>query len=117
MRKHTKIAALIAMAGLAGCEGMTRQEKMVVGGLTGAALGGLTAKALENDDDWVIIGAYVLHIPFAVRTNRWLAAHPETWDDKPRQRRAIRRASRREIRRTQPHRRSVARLGLRKPGR
>lgn len=65
----------------------------------------------------VIILAYVLHIPFAVRTNRWLAAHPETWDDKPRQRRAIRRASRREIRRTQPHRRSVARLGLRKPGR
>lgn len=65
----------------------------------------------------VIILAYILHIPFAVRTNRWLAAHPETWDDKPRQRRAIRRASRREIRRTQPHRRSVARLGLRKPGR
>lgn len=65
----------------------------------------------------VIILAYVIHIPFAVRTERWLAAHPETWDDKPRQRRAIRRASRREIRRTQPHRRSVARLGLRKPGR
>ncbi|BBZ06118.1 CDP-diacylglycerol--serine O-phosphatidyltransferase [Mycolicibacterium doricum] len=65
----------------------------------------------------VVIVAYVVHIPFAVRTNRWLAAHPETWDDKPRQRRAIRRASRREIRRTQPHRRSVARLGLRKPGR
>jgi CDP-diacylglycerol--serine O-phosphatidyltransferase len=42
----------------------------------------------------VFILAYVIHIPFAVRTNRWLAAHPETWDDKPRQRRAIRRAHR-----------------------
>jgi CDP-diacylglycerol---serine O-phosphatidyltransferase len=63
-----------------------------------------------------IILAYVIHIPFAVRTKNWIKAHPETWDDKPRQRRAIRRADRREIRRTHPHRRSVARLGLRKPG-
>lgn len=62
---------------------------------------------------WVIIVAYVLHIPFAIRTQRWLAAHPEVWDDKPKQRRAARRA----IRRAQPNRRSVARLGLRKPGR
>lgn len=60
-----------------------------------------------------IILAYVLHIPFAIRTNRWLAKHPETWGDKPRQRRATRRA----IRRAQPHRRSMARMGLRKPGR
>jgi CDP-diacylglycerol---serine O-phosphatidyltransferase len=59
----------------------------------------------------VIIVAYVLHIPFAVRSKRFLAAHPEVWDDKPRQRRAARRA----IRRSQPHRRSMARLGLRKP--
>ncbi|CAM4148669.1 CDP-diacylglycerol-serine O-phosphatidyltransferase [Mycobacterium basiliense] len=66
---------------------------------------------------WVIIIAYVCHIPFAVRSQRWLAAHPEVWDDKPKQRRAVRRA----IRRAQPSRRSVARrsvarLGLRKPG-
>lgn len=60
----------------------------------------------------VIIVAYVLHIPFAVRSNRWVAAHPEAWDDKPQQRRAARRATRR----AHPHRRSVARLGLRKPG-
>jgi CDP-diacylglycerol--serine O-phosphatidyltransferase len=59
----------------------------------------------------VIIVAYVIHIPFAIRTRRFLAAHPEVWDDKPRQRRAARRA----IRRAQPHRRSMARLGLRKP--
>ncbi len=61
----------------------------------------------------VIIGAYVLHIPFAVRSQRWAAAHPESWDDRPRQRRAARRA----IRRAQhPNRRSTARLGLRRPG-
>ena len=43
----------------------------------------------------VIIVAYVIHIPFAIRTRRWLAAHPEVWDDKPRQQRAARRAIRR----------------------
>jgi CDP-diacylglycerol---serine O-phosphatidyltransferase len=61
---------------------------------------------------WVIIISYVCHIPFAVRSKRWLANHPEAWDDKPRQRREARRATRR----AQPNRRSVARLGLRKPG-
>lgn len=60
-----------------------------------------------------IIVAYVIHIPFAIRTRRFLAAHPEVWDDKPRQQRAARRA----IRRAQPHRRSMMRLGLRKPPR
>jgi CDP-diacylglycerol--serine O-phosphatidyltransferase len=60
-----------------------------------------------------IILAYVIHIPFAMRTRRFLAAHPEVWDDKPRQQRAARRA----IRRAQPHRRSMMRLGLRRPPR
>ncbi|HTQ16852.1 CDP-diacylglycerol--serine O-phosphatidyltransferase [Mycobacterium sp.] len=60
---------------------------------------------------WVIIIAYVCHIPFAMRSRRWLAKHPEVWDDKPKERRAVRRADRR----AQPHRRSMARLGLRKP--
>ncbi|MFV0495233.1 CDP-diacylglycerol--serine O-phosphatidyltransferase [Mycobacterium sp.] len=62
---------------------------------------------------WVIIIAYVCHIPFAVRSKRWLAEHPEAWEDSNKQRRAARRATRR----AQPHRRSMARLGLRKPGR
>jgi CDP-diacylglycerol--serine O-phosphatidyltransferase len=62
---------------------------------------------------WVIIVAYLCHVPFAVRNQRWLAAHPEAWDEAPKQRRAARRA----IRRAQPNRRSVTRLGLRKPGR
>jgi CDP-diacylglycerol---serine O-phosphatidyltransferase len=61
----------------------------------------------------VLIAAYLCHIPFSVRSHRWLADHPEVWGDKPKERRAVRRA----IRRAQPHRRSVARLGLRKPGR
>jgi CDP-diacylglycerol--serine O-phosphatidyltransferase len=61
----------------------------------------------------VLIAAYLCHIPFAVRSKRWVAAHPEAWGDQPKQRRAARRA----IRRAQPNRRSMARLGLRKPGR
>jgi CDP-diacylglycerol---serine O-phosphatidyltransferase len=61
---------------------------------------------------WVIIIAYLCHVPFAVRSKRWLANHPEVWDDQPKARRAVRRANRR----AQPNRRSMARLGLRKPG-
>ncbi|WP_370333502.1 CDP-diacylglycerol--serine O-phosphatidyltransferase [Mycolicibacterium hippocampi] len=61
----------------------------------------------------LIIAAYVIHIPFAIRTRRFLAQHPEVWDDKPRQQRAARRA----FRRAQPHRRSMMRLGLRRPPR
>ncbi|EUA91300.1 putative membrane protein [Mycobacterium ulcerans str. Harvey] len=61
---------------------------------------------------WVIIIAYVCHIPFAVRSKRWLAEHPEVWGDKPKQRRAARRA----IRRAQPHRRSVARRSVARLG-
>jgi CDP-diacylglycerol---serine O-phosphatidyltransferase len=57
----------------------------------------------------LIIGGYLCIMPFTVYSQRWVAARPETWDVKPKQRRAIRRA--------QPNRRSVARLGLRKPGR
>jgi len=67
----------------------------------------------------VIIVAYVIHIPFAVRTKAWLSQHPEVWNDQPKQPRR----ARREFRRAQhPNRRiagrrSNARLGLRKPGR
>jgi CDP-diacylglycerol--serine O-phosphatidyltransferase len=35
---------------------------------------------------------YLLHVPYAVRRNRWLAKHPEAWDVPPKERRAIRRA-------------------------
>lgn len=60
---------------------------------------------------WVIIIAYLCHVPFAVRNKRWLDRHPEVWGDQPKQRRAVRRANRR----AQPSRRSMTRLGLRKP--
>jgi CDP-diacylglycerol---serine O-phosphatidyltransferase len=59
----------------------------------------------------VMIAAYLCYIPFSVRSHHWLAAHPEAWGEKPKQRRATRRA----IRRAQPNRRSMARLGLRRP--
>src|SRR5947209_2267246 len=60
----------------------------------------------------VVVAAYLCYIPFSVRSHHWLAAHPEAWGEKPKQRRATRRA----IRRAQPsRRRSVARLGLRRP--
>ncbi len=62
----------------------------------------------------VIIAAYVVHIPFAIRTRRFLAEHPEMWNDKPRQQRAARRAIRRAA--GPQRRRSTRRLGLRKPG-
>jgi len=59
----------------------------------------------------VVIAAYLCYIPFSVRSHHWLTNHPEAWGEKPKQRRATRRA----IRRAQPNRRSVARLGLRRP--
>ena len=60
----------------------------------------------------LIIVGYLLVIPFTVRSQRWVAARPEAWDVKPNQRRAVRRAARRDA----PYRRSMARLGLRRPG-
>ncbi|OBK70719.1 CDP-diacylglycerol--serine O-phosphatidyltransferase [Mycobacterium sp. 1274761.0] len=61
----------------------------------------------------LIIVGYVIHIPFAVRTEAWLKKHPEVWGDKPKEQRQARRAIRRAHPRTA--RRSMARLGLRRP--
>ena len=61
----------------------------------------------------VVNVAYLCHIPFSVRSHRWLAAHPEASGDKLKQRRAARRVNHRAL----PNRRSVARLRLRRPGR
>lgn len=71
----------------------------------------------------VLVAIYLVHIPFAVRSQRWVAARPYTWDSKPAERRAERRAirrapraERRAIRRApRNHGRSSARLGLRRP--
>ena len=59
-----------------------------------------------------LVAVYLLHIPFAVRSQRWVAARPETWDIKPAERRAIRRRPNTGGR---PKARSAARLGLRRP--
>ena len=61
----------------------------------------------------VLVAMYLAHIPFAIRSQRWVAARPESWDRKPAERRAERRAIRRAPDR---RRRSSARLRLRRPG-
>jgi CDP-diacylglycerol--serine O-phosphatidyltransferase len=50
---------------------------------------------------------YLAHIPFAIYSQRWVAARPETWNIKPAERRAIRRVSH--------ERKGTARLRLRRP--
>ncbi|RVW01412.1 phosphatidylcholine/phosphatidylserine synthase [Rhodococcus xishaensis] len=57
----------------------------------------------------VLVFVYLAHIPFAVRSQRWVAARPETWDIKPAERRAIRRSP------NGNRSSSAARLGLRRP--
>lgn len=61
-----------------------------------------------------LVVLYLGHIPFAVRSARWVAARPETWHHKPAERRAQRKAQRRRIRPI--GRVSSARLRLRRPG-
>ncbi len=67
----------------------------------------------------ILVAGYLLHIPFAVRNQRWVASRPEFWDDRPAERRAQRRAmagtpeGRR--RRLTGRGKSQARLGLRRP--
>ncbi|GAC70068.1 phosphatidylserine synthase [Gordonia soli NBRC 108243] len=69
------------------------------------------------------IGGYLAHIPFAWRSQRWVASRPEHWDAPPRERRAERRASRAGdgrgvvVRRLPNRGKSQARLGLRRPAR
>ncbi|ORI21392.1 CDP-diacylglycerol--serine O-phosphatidyltransferase [Rhodococcus sp. 1168] len=60
----------------------------------------------------VLVLVYLAHIPFAVRSQRWVAARPYTWDAKPSERRAERRAIRRAPNNA---RKSAVRLGLRRP--
>ncbi|BAD60132.1 CDP-alcohol phosphatidyltransferase family protein [Nocardia farcinica] len=60
----------------------------------------------------VLVALYLAHIPFAWHSQRWVAARPETWQHKPAERRAQRRAQRRRP----AIRASSARLRLRRPG-
>lgn len=55
MRKLVIIPLFAAAFALAGCEGMTSGERMVVGGLGGATAGLLTARILNADANWTVI--------------------------------------------------------------
>ncbi|MDU8913650.1 glucose-6-phosphate isomerase [Aestuariicoccus sp. MJ-SS9] len=57
MKRTVLSMACAAVLFIPACEDMTREERMVVGGLTGAAVGIITARALEADDDWKIVAA------------------------------------------------------------
>lgn len=63
----------------------------------------------------ILVGLYLAHIPFAWRSARWVAARPETWQDKPAERRAQRRAQSRMPHLRRPAIRGSARLRLRRP--
>lgn len=65
----------------------------------------------------VLLGLYLVHIPFAVHSRAWVAAHPETWGFKPAERRAERRAIRREPNTGASRPSGVRRLRPRRPGR
>jgi CDP-diacylglycerol--serine O-phosphatidyltransferase len=53
----------------------------------------------------VAVLLYLAHLPYGVYRYRWLAAHPEAWEVPPKQRRAIRRSTRRMgLRRPRGHR-------------
>ncbi|WP_051187364.1 CDP-alcohol phosphatidyltransferase family protein [Nocardia tenerifensis] len=64
----------------------------------------------------ILVALYLVHIPFAWHSQRWVAARPETWQHKPAERRAQRRAQRRPVIRRPAIRGSTARLRLRRPG-
>ncbi|WP_137875664.1 phosphatidylcholine/phosphatidylserine synthase [Rhodococcus sp. Q] len=83
-------------------------RRMAAALLVGVALAGAALITYPFILLIVLVFAYLAHIPFAVRSKRWVAARPEVWDVKPSERRAIRRV-------TTGDRRSYSRLGLRQP--
>ncbi|WP_084611741.1 CDP-alcohol phosphatidyltransferase family protein [Tomitella biformata] len=65
----------------------------------------------------VLLGLYLVHIPFAMHSRAWVAARPETWEFKPAQRRAERKAIRREPNSGASRPTGVRRLRPRRPRR
>lgn len=57
MRKKILVAATAGLFALAACDGMTREEEMLIGGLAGATIAIITADALNADPDWVVVAA------------------------------------------------------------
>ncbi len=50
-------AVLVATLAVSACDTMTPGERAVVGGLTGAAAGLITANALRANPNWTIVAA------------------------------------------------------------
>jgi len=57
MLRTPLLAAVIGAFALASCDTLSPRDQTVVGGLTGAAIGIVTAQVLTSDHDWVIIAA------------------------------------------------------------
>jgi len=57
MRRIILTTAIAGTLALAGCENMTTDQQMAVGGLTGATLGVITAKAFDVDREWLLVAA------------------------------------------------------------
>jgi osmotically inducible lipoprotein OsmB len=55
MRRNVLGLLTIACLAMAGCETMTREEQMVMGGLAGATVGLVTANAFDANTNWKII--------------------------------------------------------------
>ena len=56
--KHLIIGGMTAaLLALPGCDNLTREESMVVGGLAGAALGVMTADMLDANRNWTVVAA------------------------------------------------------------
>lgn len=51
------LAGAFALVFLSGCEGLTPEQRTLVGVTGGAAAGLITAEALDADDEWRLIAA------------------------------------------------------------
>jgi hypothetical protein len=51
------IVGLVSIVALSACEGLTTEQRTIVGLTGGAAAGLITAEALDADDNWRIIAA------------------------------------------------------------
>jgi len=55
MRKTIMAFTCTALLAVSGCTGMTAQDQLVIGGLTGATVGLITARVFDADRNWTII--------------------------------------------------------------
>ena len=55
MRTITKTLAVISVIALAGCDTLTPQQQIAAGGLAGAAVGLVTANAINANPSWTVL--------------------------------------------------------------